>query len=150
MRRREVPGNAGKKLDARGAKRRRQLIRGPRHIWGESWTRPTGCRLLPAPLRTHVYLYIAAATAAAAACIIYFRSSSRAPSTRQFVEPSISWLPASRSGSSSVRVTHRQRSTRYSRVGGGRTRVSSATEFTYRPVLDLTKSGRLELASGRL
>ena len=98
--------------------------------------------LLPEPLRTRVYLCTSASTVAAAiaaACIIYSRNSGsgssngRSASTQRASSsgrPSISWLLASRSSATLHGAAPTGSQTHVSRVGGARTRVSSATEPT--------------------
>jgi len=128
-----------------------------RAIYGVSAGRDSPS-LLPAPLRTRVYLCTSASTVAAAiaaACIIYSRNSGsgssngRSASTQRASSsgrPSISWLPASRSSATLHGAAPTGSQTHVSRVGGARTRVSSATEPTG-PALDLATSGRPETRS---
>ena len=81
-RRPETPGNDGTgaaRLNSRRATRRRQLIRGARHIWGAcrpTETRRVYCRHLSALASTCAPpQYRPSPAAIAAACIIYSRNS---------------------------------------------------------------------------
>ena len=103
-------------------------------------TRRVYCRHLSALASTCAPPPVPSPAAIAAACIIYSRNSGsgssngRSASTqrnaaRQLVRP-ISWLPASRSTATPHGAAPTGRQTHVSRVGGVRTRVSSATEPT--------------------